>query len=299
VRIAPGSRVIRLAAAACVWAALLPAPAASQAWLPEKGALSLDIDYVDTLSRKHYLPDGSEIDVGHTRSRTMSLTASYAVSDWVSLMASLPWVQTQYNGDRPHPGEVDDGHSHSTITDAYLAAHFQLTLDPVAIAPYVAVLIPTHDYPTLGHSAPGRGLNEYWLGFYAGKSLHPWIPRTYVQARYNYAFVEKVAGISHDRSNAALETGYFLSQHVSFRAFVDWQETHGGIDVPIPPSDPLFPYHDQLGAEGHLNIGGGASWTISDQLGIHGSYMRSIRGENGHKLDRGLSLGISYAPALR
>jgi len=291
--------VIRLAAAACASAALLPGPSIAQAWLPGAGDFSLNLNYVDALSTRHYLPDGSEVDVGHTRSQTMSLSASYAVSDRISLMASLPWVQTRYTGDRPHPGEVDDGHSHSTITDVYLAAHFQLTLDPVAIAPYVAALVPTHDYPTLGHSAPGRGLNEYWLGLYAGKSLHPWIPRTYLQARYNYAFVEKVAGISHDRSNAGLEAGYFLSERVSIRAFVDWQETHGGIDVPTHLGDPLFPYHDQLGAEGHLNLGGGVSWTISDQFGIHCSHTQSIRGENGHKLDRGLSLGISYAPALR
>ena len=46
-------------------------------------------------------------------------------------------------------------------------------------------------------------------------------------------------------------------------------------------------------------MGGGASWAISDRLGIYGNYMRSIRGENGHKLDRGLSLGISYNPTLR
>ena len=50
-------------------------------------------DYVDALSKKHFLPDGSEIDVGHTRSQTLALSASYAVSDRISLMASLPWVQ--------------------------------------------------------------------------------------------------------------------------------------------------------------------------------------------------------------
>lgn len=298
-RFAPARCLVRLAAVACVPVALLPTPSAAQAWLPEKGTFSLNLDYFNSLSRKHYLPDGQEIDVGHTRLQTTSLSASYAVSDRINFTASLPWVQTRYDGDRPHPGEIDDGHSHSTITDVYLAAHFQLTLDPVAIAPYVAALVPTHDYPTLGHSAPGRGLNEYWLGFYAGKSLHSWIPRTYVQARYNYAFVEKIAGIDHDRSNADFEVGYFLNSRVSVRAFVDWQETHGGIDVPIPPSNPLFPYHDQLGAEGHLNVGGGLSWSMNDRFGIYCSYRQSIRGENGHKLDHGLSLGMSYAPGIR
>jgi hypothetical protein len=278
----------------CLAILLLPGSVAAQAWLPGKGELSLNADYADALSKKHYLPDGQEVDVGHTRSQTTALTASYAASDRISLVASLPWVQTRYSGERPHPGEIDDGHSHSTFTDLYLAAHYQLMLEPFALAPYVATVIPTHEYETLGHAAPGRGLNEYWIGFYAGKSLHPWIPRTYVQARYNYAIVEQVAGIGHDRSNIDLEAGYFVNERFSVRALLAWQTTHGGIDVPIPPSDPLFPYHDQLGAEGHLNVGGGASWAINPRLGLYVSYMQSIRGENGHKLDQGLSLGVSY-----
>lgn len=286
----------RLAIVGCLALVLLPIPATAQAWLPERGSWALNLDYADSLSKKHYLPDGDEVDVGHTRAQTIALTASYAVSDRMNLIASIPWVQTRYTGDRPHPDEVDDGQAHSTVTDLYLAAHFQLILDPVAIAPYVAALVPTQDYATLGHAAPGRGLNEYWVGSFAGKSLHPWIPRTYVQVRYNYAFVEKVAGISHDRSNADLEAGYFLNERVSVRALLSWQTTHGGIDVPIPQSNPLYPYHDQLGAEGHLNVGGGASWALNDRLGIYCSYMQSIRGENGHKLDRGLSLGVSFVP---
>jgi hypothetical protein len=32
-----------------------------------------------------------------------------------------------------------------------------------------------------------------------GKSFDEWIPRTYAQMKYTYGFVEKVAGISHDR----------------------------------------------------------------------------------------------------
>ena len=284
---------------ACIAAWLLPACAMSQAWLPEQGDFSLNLDYANTLSKKHYLPDGSEIDVGHTRAETIAFTASYAVTDRLSVMASLPWIRARYTGDRPHPGEIDSGHPHSTFTDLYLAAHYQLALEPVALAPYVATVIPTHEYETLGHSAPGRGLSEYWIGFYAGKSLHPWIPRTYLQARYNYAIVERVAGISHDRSNVDLEAGYFMNDRFGVRALVAWQKTHGGIDVPIPPTNPLFPYHDQLGAEGHLNVGGGASWTLNRRLGLYASYMKSLRGENGHKLDQGLSVGVSYVPNPR
>ena len=136
----------------------------------------------------------------------------------------------------------------------------------IAFAPYVGVIIPTHDYVTLGHAAPGRGLEEYWLGFYVATSLHQWIPRTYVDFRTNYAFVEEVANVSHDRTNLGLELGYYFNESVSARFFVARQWTHGGIGIPVPPTDPLFPYHDQLAEDEFLNVGGGFSWTLNDRV---------------------------------
>ena len=141
--------------------------------------------------------------------------------------------------------------------------HYQFTDGPVAVAPYVGVIIPTQEYVTFGHSAPGRGLEEYWVGFYAGTSLNEWIPRTYVQVRGNYAFVERVMDIAHDRSNATLEIGHFLTDRLSLRVLVSKQWTHGGINVPVPLDSPLFPVHDRLAAEEFVNLGAGVNWTIN------------------------------------
>jgi hypothetical protein len=283
-------------AAVLLGLALVPCAALAQAWLPAEGSLGFAFDFSNILNKKHFNSFGDEVDVGHTDVQIYHVSASYSPSDRISLSASLPFVRTRHRGENGggHVTEIDNGSWHHTVTDLQLMASFQGTDGPVALAPYVALLIPTHDYATFGHAAPGRGLEELWLGFYAGASLHAWVPRTYVQLRGNYAFVEKVAGISHDRSNATLEIGYYLNPSWSLRAVVSSQWTHGGIDVPVPVDAQLFPYHDQLAAEEFVSVGAGGSWVINKRMSAYGLYMQNLEGTNGHKVDHRFSVGISY-----
>ncbi|MFO1375766.1 MAG: hypothetical protein U1F14_01995 [Steroidobacteraceae bacterium] len=276
------------------------ADARAQAWLPEQGEWSYTLSYNDIFNKKHYLPDGSEVDVGHTRSKTVGLSVTWAPTDRLMLAAGIPFVRTEYHGPRPHVGtDVDDGHGQSTVTDLRLELHWQALRAPLALAPYVAAVIPTHDYEVLGHAAPGRGLHEYWVGFFAGKSLDAWLPRTYVQVRCNYAFVQEVVGIAHDRSNLDVELGYFFNPRLAVQAIGSWQWTHGGIDVPVPPSHPLYRYHDQLADDEFLNVGGGVVWFATAAASFYVNYTTSVRGRNGHKLDQGLNWGITYRPGAR
>jgi hypothetical protein len=274
--------------------------AVAQAWLPDGGTSSLAITYGDVLNRKHYLPDGGEVDVGHTRSHTVGLTAAWSPSDRLMLQASLPYVRTEYWGSRPHADtHVDDGESRGTLTDLRAEIHWQALDGALALAPYAAVVVPVRDYPVLGHASPGRGLQEVWIGSFGGASLDEWLPGTWFQLRYNYAFVEKVAGIAHDRSNADLELGVFLGTKWSLRGILSWQHSHGGIDVPVPPSDPLYRYHDQLARESFVHVGGGLSWFPSARSGVFATYTHAIRGRNGHKVDHGVNLGFAFSPGRR
>lgn len=271
----------------------------AQAWLPERGSLDVSVAYANTLSKKHYTPDGNTEDVGHTRTQVARYLATYAPTSRVLLTGQIPWVSARYRGDFQHPTRVDDGDYHGTFTDFTVTVHYQALLEPLAIAPYAGLVIPSHDYEVLGHAAPGRGLNEGWLGFYAGRSLDTWIPRTYLQIRYNYAFVETVAGISHDRSNVEAEVGHFLNPRTSLRIISAWQATHGGIDVPVPRDHHLFDHHDQLADESYLNLGGGVGHVLNPRLGIYGLYLTSLWGRNAHKVDNALILGFNYRAASR
>jgi hypothetical protein len=236
------------------------------------------------------------VDVGHTDNQVLSVSASYSPTDRVSVNAALPVVRTRYRGPGlgGHDHVIDDGGWHSTITDLQLTVNYQLVTGAFGLAPYVGAVIPTHDYTTMGHAAPGRGLNEFWVGAYAAMSLNEWIPRTYVQLRGNYAFVEEVADVAHDRINAVLEFGYFPSPDWNLRLMVSEQWTEGGINVPIPVDDPLFPYHDQLAAEEFVAVGGGATWVVNQRVSIYAFYMQAIDGTNAHKIDHRISTGVSY-----
>jgi len=273
-------------------------PASAQSWLPLKGSFGYGLDYNDTFNKHHYDSRGNRVDAGHTRIFSATLTAAYSPSDRWLLIAGLPYVEGEYHGDHPHPTSIDNSQYHGTVTDARIEAHYQLIDNGTfALAPMVAAVVPVHDYETMGHAAPGRGLNEAWVGTFIGASLDEWLPRTYLQLRLNYAFVEKVAGVKHDRINADAEIGYFLSSKWSVRLIGNWQDTDGGINVPVPPDDDLFPHHDQLAAARFFNLGGGLAWTVSDSVRTYLIYSTALHGRNAHMQDRSFTFGMSYSGA--
>lgn len=93
-----------------------------------------------------------------------------------------------------------------------MGVHFQALEQPFALAPFVAYVTPISDHYYRGHAAQGRNVEEFLIGFAAGKSLDPWLRRTYAQLRYSYAFVEKVLDQVHDRDNLGLEIGTFITR---------------------------------------------------------------------------------------
>lgn len=270
--------------------------AAAQAWLPEKGSLDFALDLTSVLNKKHYTSAGVEVDAGHTDQQIVTVGASYSPADRWLVNSSLGFVNARYRGLGlgGHDTEIDDGSWHGTVTDLQLSVHFQVSDGPIAFAPYVGVVMPTNSYETFGHSAPGRSLEEYWIGFYTARALHEWIPRTYVQLRGNYALVEKVADVSHNRTNVGLEIGYFLNESLSARLLASRQWTHGGVHIPLPLTDPLFPYHDRLAEDEFVNVGAGLGWSVNERLGIYGLYMQGIDGRNSHKVEHRVSLGMTW-----
>jgi len=133
-----------------------------------------------------------------------------------------------------------------------------------------------------------------WVGTFIGASLDEWLPRTYLQLRLNYAFVERVAGVKHDRINADAEIGYFLSPKWSVRLIGNWQDTDGGINVPIALDDELFEHHDQLAATRYFNMGGGIAWAPTEHVRTYLLYGTALHGRNAHMMDDSFTFGVSY-----
>jgi hypothetical protein len=292
-------------------AALLPATSFGQAWLPDKGVFNATLIYNDVSNLAHWgstwdappQPDGS-IDV---KARTLAFLGTYGITDRWMVSAALPYVNTRYKGPPSHrppgtpPGtpppagfEVDNGEWHGSLTDLRVGLHFQALERPFALAPFVGYVMPVTDYYTRGHAATGRHLEETLIGLSVGKSLDPWIPRTYAQARYSYAFVEKVAGITHDRDNLNVELGTFFTPRWNASLYGAWQWTHGGLTFPLPPGSPHFFHHDQVGEDEFFNAGFGTGFAVTEEMTLFAIYMEGIEGKNGHKIDQGLTFGISY-----
>jgi hypothetical protein len=277
-------------------------PARAQAWLPPKGEAWFSVGYGNIFSTKHYFGtvnpgEGSTIDVGHTRGNSVVVQLGYALSDRFSFSVGLPYEIYKYYGPAPHPTVQDDGRYHGTWQDYHVNLAYQLVKGNAAVAPFVTAVIPSHDYQYFAHAAPGKDLNEFRLGFAAGSRLDRLLADSYVEAGYSYAFVEKVQGIHHDRSDFDLELGYFLTPEVRVRLLGSGYYTHGGLvfhtPFDLPPS--LLPYHDQIGHSSQINVGGGLSYALSGSTEVYAVYAQSVYGRDGHKIDNGLNFGVTYS----
>lgn len=285
-------------------------PARAQAWLPPAGEAWISAGYGNVFSAKHYtgvVDYAGSIDVGHIRSNTLGMAFGYGVTDRFELQVAIPYVVSKYYAPPPAPNtahdpNVDDGHYHGTFQDFRFGAAYQVINDGnVALSPFFTAVIPSHDYVYFAHSAAGKDLHQYLLGFSFGGRLDRLLPGSYAQVVYDYAFVEKVLGYNINRSDFGFEAGYFLTPSLSARFLGVGYYMHGGVEYQIPPdlfSLPnglvLYQHHDQIGKSQEVSLGGGLSYVLSGSTEIYASYIRSVYGRDAHKIDNGISFGFTW-----
>jgi hypothetical protein len=195
-----------------------------------------------------------------------------------------------------------------------LAVRYSVVRGRTAVTQFVGSFVPSHGYEHLAHAAPGRNLKELQVGVSVAALLDRLVPGAFVQGRYSYGFVQPVVDLSDvrlngNRSNADLEVGYFVTPGLRVFLLGSAQLTHGGIDFPVIGPDEFWPSnlelvstpeglyafsnHDRIDRFNYLNVGGGASVALTDNLDLFGSYMWTAAARNGHALARGVSLGLS------
>lgn len=232
------------------------------------------------------------------RSISAMITAEYSVTDRLAVGVSVPYIRSRYRGPAPHPGAVvDDGSMHGSLQDLLLDARYALIRGNFVVSPFAGLRYPAGDYATTGHAAPGRGLKELVFGASAGHELFA-LPGTFVGADASYTISEALDHIRVNRTNADLQLGYALGQRVFVRGFAAWQRSHGGIDLPVPPSSEHFHHHDQLARANHTRAGAGLVVAVTDDVNLHLGYATVIRSINGH-LGRSVSIGTSWTFAPR
>lgn len=283
----------------CVVAILqlgLPTSINGQAWLPAKGEGQVTVTYQNLYVRYHLDFEGKTFESGPIRSHTVISTLEYGLTNKLTLDADVAYVFSKFEGfvgPVPH-GPVDTGSYHPTLQNLTIGARYNIRSRPLVVTPFVATVIPTHDYETRGHSAVGRGLRELRMGVNVGRDLEGLLPRSYIQGRYSYSIVEPVLEFRLNRSNADWELGYFATDRVALRLTAAWQRTHGGLQIPIDNNHPRYhEIHDQATRSNFFRVGGGVSFSLTNSLGLHADFNNTAAGNNTHK-PRGLSLGISW-----
>jgi hypothetical protein len=282
----------------------LPLEASAQAWTPARGEGSVAVVYQNQNVKKH-LAGTIRADAGQIDTSVLLTDFTYGLTDRIAVDLALPFVMAKYSGAAPHPGtDVDNGRYHSSFTDLRFALRYNLTRGRAVVTPYIGSVVPSHSYQYYGHAAPGQRLNELQVGVYAAKLIERGLPGLFVSGRYSYGFVEKVLDISHNRSSADLEVGYFFSP--SFRAFAmtNAMYSHGGIDFPATGGMRALPLeyqpvHDQIQRVHALDVGGGVAYSVSEKMDVFASFSRLVTGRNGHALNRGITVGASWSFARK
>jgi len=291
--------------------------AGAQAWLPARGDGAVSIVYQDLFDKYHQTPGIGKVDNGPTTSRSMLVDVTYGLTDKIAISFGIPWVAAKYVGPSPHPladlsgptprfygaTPLDDGTYHGTFQDLRFDIRYNLTKKGMVLTPFVGTSTPSHEYVTLAHAAPGQRLKQLQIGVSGAKILDNVVPGLFVQGRYAYGFTEKALDISHNRSNIDLEVGYFVTPKLRMMALGAGQLTHGGIDMVPSPRLNLpasqFLHHDQITRINFLNLGGGAAYSITERIDVFGSMVRTVAARNGHLIDRGLSMGLSWSFSAR
>jgi hypothetical protein len=269
--------------------ALLFAPMSlwAQAWTTPRGESNFGLFYQYTQSDTHINREGkSRTDLGNERIHSLVVVGSYGLSERFSIEGSLVSMATSWTGDQAdRHGPLDTGSYHGAVQDFRGALLYQLTSGKIAVAPFVAVIIPSNDYETRGHSAFGRQLSALQLGAtaggFAGRSA-------YWQVGASYSFLEKVEGVDLDldQINGDLEFGLMVGRRVTIRGFGLWQVMRDGLELgPQTEHLELSPIHDRLARSSYLNLGAGTSIELRPNLDLDISAMVTTTARNFHSLE--------------
>jgi hypothetical protein len=285
----------------------------AQAWVGDKGALDLSLDYNLGISDKVIQDKGPDLVNAGTTAHQLTLGAEYVPVNHLAVNVALPLALLKYTGTLgmyPHPGggKYDDGNTHTTLTDLRAGVRYQVLDDPIALTPHIAVTIPVADYETVGNTVAGRHLKALHLGLGIG---HVFGEATYVHLLYEFSVVEKydrtpvTATIGQDRSDFAATIGHkLLDQRLDIHIDANGRITHGGVNFSdimfaAPSTDPahfdIAQYHDPLLAENIYLVGGGVGYQLNNALGVSLSAHLFVAGVNTQNASV-IAVGVTWSP---
>jgi len=291
----------RVACVSCVLAFSVweAAPLRAQAWVPDRGDGALELTYQHYDVRGHFDVHGGENTNGGTESHAVLTEFDYGLGGQFALTVSLPFIASKYTGPPSYsvggyltyPCPLDDGSYHGAVQDLRIEARRLWWAGPVAFAPFLGVSFPTHDYETVGEAVPGRHRRDLQFGASVGVGLDRFAPGSYFQVRYAYGTMEQVDDFPFTRSNIDVEGGVPAGR-VLIRGLVASQIRHEGPSLDQLAAD--WVHHDRFIAPSYLNLGGGASLSLTDSAEIYALWVDTVEGSNGAHRARVLTIGVMF-----
>jgi len=257
---------------------------AQNAWTPPPKSLGLDLSYQLGYGTKS---ENLEAPVTH---QYFIPDVEYGIIENLAVDASLPILAVKADAGMFAHGSWDDGSYHAAPTDLRSNIRYRIPAAFLSITPQIGGSVPVRDYETRGFAAAGRHLKAAYFGVNVGADLDEYIPRTTVQLLYEFALVEKFkeAGpegeaFSQNYSVFTALIGHSIHRFSMF-AGIDYHHQHDGIrfDDFGSISMNLRMHHDGLLIERIVLLGGGASYSIKDNVDIYASVRIFAWGENTH-----------------
>jgi hypothetical protein len=213
---------------------------------------------------------------------------------------------------------IDDGSYHGSFQDFRAELSFMALQEPLVVTPFVGFGVPSHTYEYNAQTAVGRRLWEMRFGVNVARRLDPILPDAYLHGRYAFAYRQATEGLRFNYSFVDVEAGYFVSPSLSLRIMLSGQIGHDGLrdeeytfTPPWPegytisqwlyissegqqmrgqPALPVALRHDQLQLQTTLELGAGASFSVTPSLSVSAQVLRSVYGRGGRATD--LSIGL-------
>jgi hypothetical protein len=287
----------------------------AQAWVLPRGEGIITFTYQRIDITGHRRTNGLLVPRGASLDMSLYLEAEYAFTKRLSISGGLPYVFAKYTDPSPAPSPIpflpnDQCRCwQSGWQDFAIAARYNVvgaSSGAFALTPSVSVGVPSHGYNFRGEAALGRNLREVRVGIDVGRRLDVFSRSFSIQGGYSYAIVEKVMGISTNRSNARMELDHLIKGKLALRGEALWQRTHGGLRFGSPqPPGLIFPgevntaellyQHDRLMRDNYWHAGGGLAYSFP-RFDVFAGYVAFVGGSDTHA---GRALTISVVVPFR
>lgn len=246
------------------------------------------------------------IPFGTTDTYALNFGVDYQLNERWGIDFGIPLVRKRYQGDAPHnpmlinpPQDaefIDTGSYHTNFQDWHLALRFKALDGNFGIEPFLALGVPSNDYPFFAHSAVGQRLTKVDVG--TRFTYQPGLADIFYRLDVSYVFVEKTLGVNINHWRLTAEAGYFFSPRFSGRAFFLLKEGNG-LKVPEdfpPPRDTEYWYqHDRMVRHNYINAGLGIDWSVSEKYQLSLSAFTMVYADQVHIVKYALTASIARA----